>query len=116
MPKSVFIYIATALLILQLISLSNETVNLSLTIFSFAAILTIGVAHGSIDHLLFSIKKDISQPLFIVIYLLTLLANVAMWFILPEFALLFFLVFSAYHFGQSQFVDLKIPKQRDVVK
>lgn len=112
MPKSVFLYIAAALLLLQLFSLSNETVNLSLNIFSFAAILTIGVAHGSIDHVLFSIKRDISQPVFILIYLLTLLANVVLWLLLPEFALLFFLVFSAYHFGQSQFVELKIPRKR----
>ncbi|MEQ8624262.1 MAG: Brp/Blh family beta-carotene 15,15'-dioxygenase [Vicingaceae bacterium] len=111
MPKSVLLYIATALLLVQLFSLSNETVNLSLNIFSFAAILTIGVAHGSIDHVLFNNKRNISQSVFILIYLLTLLANVALWLLLPEFALLFFLVFSAYHFGQSQFVELKIPRK-----
>lgn len=111
MPKSVFIFIAAALLLLQLFSLSNETVNLSLNIISFAAILTIGVAHGSIDHVLFNIKRKVSQPFFISIYLFTLLANIVLWLILPEIALFFFLIFSAYHFGQSQFIELSISRK-----
>lgn len=108
MPKSVFLFLAISLVLLQLISLSDPTLDLALNVLSFTLILTLGIAHGSIDHLLFVDKRHSSKNQFILFYLLILSANFALWFILPKFALYLFLLVSAYHFGQSQLIEFNI--------
>lgn len=111
MPKSVFIYICCCVVLLQLYSLSSEWVNNTINIISMTGILTLGIAHGSIDHVLFQKDRKLNVIHFLSIYVLILVLNFSLWFILPLTALLIFLGFSAYHFGQSQFVDLLSSKK-----
>lgn len=111
MPKSVFIYICSCVLLLQLFSLSSEPVNQVINAIAITGILTIGIAHGSIDHVLFLKNRKLGILKFLLVYLAILLLNFVLWFIFPLTALLLFLIFSAYHFGQSQLVELKMRGQ-----
>lgn len=71
-----------------------------LILFSF------GIPHGAIDHL-------ISNPLlgkksfifFLLKYLSLLTAYLFVWFYFPVFALIAFLIMSAYHFGQTHYIE-----------
>lgn len=72
-----------------------------------AFILILGIPHGAIDHVLLLEKKEMSKTLFYSIYLGLIILNLVMWFLFPLISLLFFLVLSAYHFGQSQFAFVK---------
>jgi len=70
-------------------------------------VVTIGLMHGATDHILYinsedaTFKSKIPKP-FIVKYLLIFLFMGLMWLILPSLAIIFFLVVSSYHFGQTQ--------------
>jgi Brp/Blh family beta-carotene 15,15'-monooxygenase len=71
----------------------------------------VGIPHGAIDHLLLSPeinKKKLFN--FILKYLVIIVAYLAIWMIFPTWALLAFILMSAYHFGQSHFIKLKIKK------
>lgn len=70
-----------------------------------ALVFTVGIAHGSVDNVLY-LKKTAIKPLkFYFIYLLLVGAYAFTWFVFPIFSLALFLLISAYHFGQSQLVD-----------
>ncbi len=66
---------------------------------------TVGVAHGSIDHILSEAGENSKKRVFIKRYLLLILAVGFAWFIEPNVSVLLFLTISSYHFGQSQFVN-----------
>lgn len=73
----------------------------------FAVILLlVGIPHGGIDHLIHNPEirpKGIVQ--FIFRYLLLMLGYGLLWWLLPVTALIAFLAMSAYHFGQSHFLE-----------
>jgi Brp/Blh family beta-carotene 15,15'-monooxygenase len=78
--------------------------------FSSLVILAFGIPHGAIDHVLFFKKNEISQVKFYGVYLgLTLLFLVG-WLFQPLWSFVFFLVLSAFHFGESQLNDLRLKK------
>ncbi len=72
------------------------------TIVFVVGMLLIGIPHGAVDHLLDtnnfkgSIKAD-----FVVNYLGMAFFNLALWLFFPTMALLFFIGYSAWHFGQT---------------
>jgi lycopene beta-cyclase len=67
-----------------------------------AGMFLVGIPHGAVDHLLESgnWNKKIA-PGFIVRYLLKAALMALFWYVSPNLALLFFLSFSAWHFGQA---------------
>lgn len=76
-----------------------------------AILITIGIPHGAIDHLLLNPvidRKNLAR--FIVKYLAIISAYILVWLLLPTLALLAFVLMSAYHFGQSHFINLKFKK------
>jgi beta-carotene 15,15'-dioxygenase len=84
----------------------NETVQWLL----FGIILlTIGIPHGALDHLLthptFTKKQLIT---FIVKYVAIIAVYLILWLILPLPALMAFILMSAYHFGQSHYLDTSL--------
>jgi Brp/Blh family beta-carotene 15,15'-monooxygenase len=80
------------------------------TVFSLILI-TIGIPHGALDHLLMSPKITKNGLLkFILKYLGIIGLYLIIWVIAPTLALLFFLGMSAYHFGQSHFMHHPINK------
>ncbi len=66
-------------------------------------ILFLGIPHGAVDHILYKEASTLSLPVFYVFYLLSIFVYAALWFWIPQVALVLFLILSAFHFGQSQF-------------
>lgn len=75
-------------------------------------LLSIGIPHGAIDHLISNPKIDRKGlGRFLLIYLTLIAAYLSIWYFLPILALIAFLAMSAYHFGQSHFISENPPKQ-----
>lgn len=74
-------------------------------------LLSIGIPHGAIDHLISNPqldKKGLGK--FLGIYLSLISLYLVFWYFLPLLALLAFLIMSAYHFGQTHFLNSPVPK------
>ena len=79
-------------------------INIS-TIFCLFLILTIGVSHGSLDHIkgkklleLFNIQHTY---LFYLLYILIALCIIFIWILFPSITLMLFLIVASYHFGKE---------------
>jgi lycopene beta-cyclase len=74
-----------------------------------AGFMAIGLPHGAVDHLT-SVKQKSTQALsvFISKYLFVAALFGALWYALPDLALVMFLVFSAWHFGQTDFKEWRL--------
>ena len=82
-----------------------ETGSSFLNIFRLFLILTIGISHGSLDHIKgykllekYEIKNKIN---FYLGYLLICIFIIFLWLFLPAFALFLFLIVATYHFGKE---------------
>jgi Brp/Blh family beta-carotene 15,15'-monooxygenase len=81
-------------------------------------ILLIGIPHGATDYLIF---KYLSRPWwgsrrlhqFYFKYLLLMLGYGLLWYLLPMWSLMIFLVISAYHFGQSNWNYLSLKRKSE---
>lgn len=80
---------------------------------SLILILTFGIPHGGVDHLIHTSTSSDSNVLkYIVKYLLIAGGYILWWIIDPSKALLIFILLSAYHFGQEFVADMKINGQK----
>ncbi len=90
---------------LLFILIPNLPIVVQFGIFGVILVL-VGIPHGGIDHL---IHNPEIQPKglihFIIRYLLLMSAYGLLWWLLPVAALIAFLGMSAYHFGQSHFLE-----------
>ena len=82
--------------------------NQKLTIspfFCFLLILTVGISHGSLDHLkggkILNIFKINKKSLFYLSYILISLFIIFIWIIFPLLMLIIFLIIASYHFGKE---------------
>ena len=67
-----------------------------------AGMFLIGIPHGAVDHLLESNNLKVNIKLgFIINYLSFTFFNFVLWLFFPTIALLFFIGYSAWHFGQT---------------
>jgi hypothetical protein len=65
-------------------------------------LVTIGIPHGAVDHLLESGKWEFRKaPAFIVKYMAWAAAMAGLWLVAPGVALVLFLLYSSLHFGQA---------------
>ena len=68
-------------------------------------ILTIGVSHGSLDHVkgkkLFNILNISKIPIFYFSYILIAILVIIIWIIIPFISLMCFLLVASYHFGKE---------------
>jgi lycopene beta-cyclase len=65
-------------------------------------LITVGIPHGAVDHLIETGKWDSKKvPRFILTYLLKAAAMAFLWYLFPELAIIIFLVYSSWHFGQA---------------
>jgi Brp/Blh family beta-carotene 15,15'-monooxygenase len=69
----------------------------------------VGIPHGAIDHLLDSgnIESKIKLT-FILNYLLKIVLYFILWLIFPKLALIVFLIYSIWHFGQNDLIEWKL--------
>ena len=105
------LYKAILLLLALLVGSLTQGTSLDLVL-AFSLILIMGIPHGATDHYLFNLlteKKNLKKPgkVFILIYLSLMAAYSALWYFFPALSLVIFLVISAYHFGETQFLYLK---------
>jgi Brp/Blh family beta-carotene 15,15'-monooxygenase len=69
-------------------------------------LLLVGIPHGGIDHLIHNPEiRPKGLVHFIIRYLLLMAGYGLLWWLLPVAALIAFLAMSAYHFGQSHFLE-----------
>ena len=78
------------------------------TYFNFAVLITgllyIGIPHGALDHLLTK-NKSASLFLFILKYVSIIVLYFIFWQFYPLLALLLFISYSSFHFGESELVE-----------
>jgi len=95
--------------------------NNSLIIVSFFLILTIGISHGSLDHIkgkqLLKILGYKSSFIFYFSYLLITVVTIFAWILFPKFLLFFFLIVASFHFGKedSEFVNKNKNKNFELI-
>lgn len=105
MNKSTFLFIVISFLLLPLNELKTPIFHAIEQIVCVSAIAIFGISHGAIDNHLYGFNSKKQNILFISIYVAASLCFGAIWWLSPDVAFASFLVISAYHFGQSQFVD-----------
>ncbi len=85
--------------------------NNSLLIISLLFILSIGISHGSLDHIkgkkLLKILGFKSSAFFYIGYIFVGLTTIIIWILFPKLLLLLFLLIAAFHFGKedSEFIN-----------
>lgn len=72
-------------------------------IFCGILLCTVGIPHGSNDHLYRPDKSNFGMLKFLGVYLGTMFLYLGLWWISPILALILFFVISFHHFGQSNF-------------
>jgi lycopene beta-cyclase len=79
-------------------------------------LLAIGIPHGAVDHLLTSDKKN-TRPTFgfIVRYLSSAFILFILWMIAPKLSLVLFLLYSSWHFGESDVFHWGITKNKAAI-
>ena len=85
------------------------TVNQQI-IFCVALISIFGIPHGSIDHVLYKAKMKSSNLFFYSFYFGLIFVYVLLWLFFPLVSFIFFLILSAFHFGESQFENFEVKK------
>ncbi|NND95661.1 MAG: beta-carotene 15,15'-dioxygenase, Brp/Blh family [Flavobacteriales bacterium] len=78
-----------------------------LMVLSFTMIALVGIPHGALDHILYKRNSKSSTLYFYSFYLGCMIVFVCSWIFLPLLSLTLFILISAYHFGQSQFSDVR---------
>ncbi len=77
---------------------------------------TVGIPHGAIDHLMYQNKSKNNGLLsFLFLYLGIMLSYLLIWAYLPVLSLVLFLVMSAYHFGQTHFIQIKVERNKTLL-
>ena len=90
-----------------------ETGTTFLNTLSFFLILTIGICHGSLDHIkgkkLLKILGFKSLAVFYIGYIFVGLTSIIIWLFFPKLLLFLFLLIAAFHFGKedSEFINKK---------
>lgn len=102
--KSWFRPIALTLFTLILFLLGNDTITQNIIGYGafFIGLIYVGIPHGAVDHLLETGQWDVKKaPRFIVGYLFQIAAMGIIWYLFPTLALLIFIGYSSWHFGQA---------------
>ncbi len=94
--------IALQLILIVIVYLFSFAVDIQ-AIFCGILLCTVGIPHGSNDHLYRPDKSNFGMLKFLGIYLGTMLLYLGLWWIAPIVALILFFVISFHHFGQSNF-------------
>ena len=76
----------------------------------FIGLIAVGIPHGAVDHLLETGSWDVKKaPLFIIKYLCLALIMGVLWYAFPLIALIVFLAYSSWHFGQADGKNWSLP-------
>ena len=109
-------YLFSSVLILMYLLLSQYSIDTAekfgYTLLSIG-LLGIGIPHGAMDHSLVK-SKHFSLPFFIMKYSVGILLYYMLWQIFPAFSLIFFIIFSSFHFGESEMVGFNRETQMPI--
>tara|TARA_B100001094_G_C18126065_1_gene769540 strand:+ start:573 stop:1478 length:906 start_codon:yes stop_codon:yes gene_type:complete len=108
MNKLLFIYITFCYALASIYTLQNSISIENQLIGCLFLIILFGIPHGAIDNVLSLSESNMSKKSFYFLYLLSILFYAALWFIIPIFSFIFFLLLSCYHFGESQLSNYNI--------
>jgi lycopene beta-cyclase len=96
-----------AIILYSLTSFIHEqTANYLSYILLFIGLMWIGIPHGALDHLLTK-KKNTTLPIFVLKYLLIMSAYLVLWLFAPILSLIVFILYAAFHFGESELIQNK---------
>ncbi len=97
-----FLCISFFVIVVNLIPSSNQLDPFFLSwLFPVLGLLTLGISHGAVDHLL---NPDISKIKFYFHYFIGLFSFFIFWYINPILSLIIFILISGDHFGENQFL------------
>jgi lycopene beta-cyclase len=85
---------------------SNQYTSLMSNLVLLVGFLYVGIPHGALDHLLLK-KKDSSVFFFVLKYLLIIALYFTLWYYLSLVSLILFVLFSSFHFGESEYEEAK---------
>ncbi len=107
LTASLAVLLASALLWLLLVLAPDAFDKIQYALLALG-LLFVGIPHGAIDHLLESGNLNGRPQLgFVIRYLAAAFAYLVFWLLVPDAALLFFLVYSAWHFGETDMQQWK---------
>jgi beta-carotene 15,15'-dioxygenase len=103
-PTLMTVFIGSGLVFWQQF-LGGLSIDVEFAFFAFFLLIT-GIPHGAIDHLVEEetakrTNKNFNLVFFLLKYLLTMAFYGVLWLFAPSFSLLFFLLISAWHFGET---------------
>lgn len=105
--------LVAVIVLVFLFSASPDVYRVVQAVVLSVGLLVVGIPHGAIDHLLESRRlKTRVNPAFVLRYLGAGLALLAVWMIVPTVALVLFIAYSAWHFGQGDVVHWKLVAHR----
>ena len=111
LKHSFIFFLAVNIFSIIFFKLNNLNISSILCLF---LILTIGVSHGSLDHIkgkklleIFNIQKTY---LFYLVYVLITLGVIFIWILFPSITLILFLFVASYHFGKEDTEFLVVDK------
>ena len=74
-----------------------------------------GIPHGAIDNIIYLSSNKITRFRFYLIYIVTIIIYCLFWWLTPIISLVFFLLLSSYHFGESQLVDYSFVNKKRII-
>jgi lycopene beta-cyclase len=116
--KALFLYLKNkfatryilAVLVILLYTLTSlihlQTAAYLSYILLFIGLMWIGIPHGALDHLL-SKNKNTTLTIFVLKYLLIMSAYLVLWLFAPVLSLILFILYAAFHFGESELIQNK---------
>ena len=108
MNKYSFLYLITCYALASIFTLQNS-IDLSHQIIgSLFLIILFGIPHGAIDNIILQSESQISSRKFYFLYISCIFAYILFWILSPLLSFCFFLIISAYHFGESQLANYSI--------
>jgi len=96
--------------IMTIVLSQNNYENISFSVLTLG-FLSVGLSHGALDHL--TANKIIHKKqlfYFVISYLLKSAIFGLVWLFLPDTAMLIFIAYSAWHFGQADFKEWDLPQ------
>ena len=103
-----FLYLISIFIIFNIYAGFGDINFQNQILISSSLIILFGIPHGSLDNILFLSKNKISVFSFYTIYLFIAFIYLIAWIWWPYYSFIFFLIISAYHFGESHFSDYKL--------
>ena len=104
-----------ALLLLACLQIFPNHFNTIQYFFFAVGLLSVGLPHGAIDHLLLTgLYHDKINYQFILRYIALFFAYFILWILLPNLSMLIFIVYSIWHFGQCDLQEWNLRKSNNL--